>query len=330
MSGIAKVQHYVPQFLLKNFGNGKKDQLHVFDKKTGKCFPTNAKNVASESRFYDFSVDNTQLTVEPFLSKIEANAKPILKKVLGEDSLKSVSTEERAMLCGFLAIQFTRTRAFKEQFRALPQMLGERLMEWGQTPEQKESIAEYIKPPDENQLKIQLIRMMVEAPKTFGPYFASKHWLVISTDAKHPFIIGDNPLAMQNTNDFSPYGNLGLAVRGIEIYFPLSPTRALAMWCPSLTNQIGQAVSTLQELRRKSAHLLEGQLKDPEYLEYLWGAISSGHPLQYQSENVTNFNSLQVLFAERYVFSSRNDFDLPEKMVTESPSVRKGPRPSMG
>lgn len=330
MSGIAKVQHYVPQFLLKNFGNGKKDQLHVFDKSTGKTFPTNARNVASESRFYDFKVEDTELTIEPALSKIEASTKPILQKILDHDSLKSVSLEERATLCGFLAIQFTRTRAFKEQFRALPAMFGERLREWGQTPEQHESINEYIKPPDENQLKIQMVRMMMEAPKTFGPHFANKHWLIIATNGKHPFMIGDNPLAMQNTNDYSPRGNLGLAVRGIEIYFPLSPTRALAMWCPSLANQIGQAVSTLQELRRRSPHLIEGRLNDPEYLEYLWGAISSGSPLQYQTENVTNFNSLQVWFAERYVFSSRNDFELPQKMVTDSPNVRKGPRPSMG
>ena len=35
-NGIAKVQHYVPQFLLRKFGNGKKDQLHVFDKQTGR------------------------------------------------------------------------------------------------------------------------------------------------------------------------------------------------------------------------------------------------------------------------------------------------------
>ena len=35
--GIAKVQHYVPQFLLREFGNGKKNHLHVFDKLTGRA-----------------------------------------------------------------------------------------------------------------------------------------------------------------------------------------------------------------------------------------------------------------------------------------------------
>ena len=33
--GIAKVKHYVPQFLFRNFWMGKKDKLYVFDKQTG-------------------------------------------------------------------------------------------------------------------------------------------------------------------------------------------------------------------------------------------------------------------------------------------------------
>jgi len=330
MNGIAKIQHYVPQFLLKNFGNGKKDQVHVFDKKTGKKFPTNIKNVASESRFYDFNIEGAELTIEPSLSKIEANAKPILKKILDEDSLKSISREEKERLCSFLAIQFTRTRAFKEQFRALPEMLSEKLKELGQTPEQHKSIAEFIRSPDENELKIQMIHMMKDAPSTFGPHFASKHWILITTDGKNPFIIGDNPLAMQNTNNYSPYGNLGLAVQGIEIYLPLSPTRALAMWCPSITNQIEQAVSTLNELRGRLPYLIDGRIENPDYLEDLWSALSSGRPLQYKHENVTNFNSLQVWFSERHVFSSSKDFELAEKMVTEHPSSRNGPRPHLG
>lgn len=50
-TGNAKVQHYVPRFLLKNFGAGKKHKLHAFDKQTEQAFPTNVKNVAAESRF---------------------------------------------------------------------------------------------------------------------------------------------------------------------------------------------------------------------------------------------------------------------------------------
>ncbi|QUX92630.1 hypothetical protein CYL31_15030 [Marinomonas sp. A3A] len=36
-NGIAKIQHYVPQFLLKNFTH-KKNQVYVFDKKMVEYF----------------------------------------------------------------------------------------------------------------------------------------------------------------------------------------------------------------------------------------------------------------------------------------------------
>jgi hypothetical protein len=58
---IAKVQHYVPQFLLKHFGTGKKDKIAVFNKQTDRVFATNVRNVAAESRFYDFTAADKNL-----------------------------------------------------------------------------------------------------------------------------------------------------------------------------------------------------------------------------------------------------------------------------
>ena len=53
---IAKLQHYVPQFLLRNFGNGNNDQIWVYDKAASHCFSINTKHIASERRFYDFEL----------------------------------------------------------------------------------------------------------------------------------------------------------------------------------------------------------------------------------------------------------------------------------
>ena len=68
---IAKIQHYVPQFLLKQFSSGKKPQVWVFDKTTGKKFKSHVKNVASEQGFYSFKFKGNELTIEPSLSNIE-------------------------------------------------------------------------------------------------------------------------------------------------------------------------------------------------------------------------------------------------------------------
>lgn len=107
MTGIAKVQHYVPQFLLRKFGNGKKDQLHVFDKHTIRSFRTNAKNVASESRFYDFRIDNEDATLEPMLAELEGVTKPLLGRIIEKDSVSVITDAERELLSTFFAIQFT-------------------------------------------------------------------------------------------------------------------------------------------------------------------------------------------------------------------------------
>jgi hypothetical protein len=46
-----EVQHYVPKFILRNFADDK-EQLHVFDKSTGRKFRPNLKNIAGERNFY--------------------------------------------------------------------------------------------------------------------------------------------------------------------------------------------------------------------------------------------------------------------------------------
>lgn len=180
--------------------------------------------------------------------------------------------------------------------------------------------------PDENELKIQTAHFMISAPQNFGPLFLGKAWLLIATTHKEPFIIGDNPLGLQNTIDMSPYGNLGLAVKGIEIYLPLSPTRALAMWCQSLRQTILSSADTLRRLRIAAPHVVAEKIRDPEGIERLERALTDGTPLRYSSENVRNFNSLQVRHAERFVFSCSSDFALPQEMVNAHPAMRTGMR----
>ena len=127
MSGTPKVQHYVPQFLLRNFGSGKKDRICVFDKLTGEVFITRARNVAAESRFYDFAFEGEAFTIEPSLQKLEDFAKPIIERLLKADDLGVLSDDDRAALSIFLAIQFTRTRWHREHWRFLIEEVGKRV-----------------------------------------------------------------------------------------------------------------------------------------------------------------------------------------------------------
>lgn len=310
---LAKVQHYVPQFLLRNFGRGKKDQLWVFDKSNDRSFFTNAKNVASESRFYDFELDGETISLEPILTKIESVAKHVVEKILSEDTLGVLGEEERAQLAIFCSIQMARTRTFREQWLSFPRMLREKLEKHGEKVAEGSQAEQLIQDLTENEVKAESGSFMLKAPEMFAEHFLSKHWILAATDAKHPFLISDNPLTRQNMIERPLRGNLGLTVPGIEIYLPLAPTRALGMWCPSLTVPILEREAELQ----KGA---------PGYAEALADAIRTGNPLLYTHENVENFNSLQVWQAERYVFSSKEDFALAHDMVTSNDRLRAGPR----
>ncbi len=324
-NGIAKVQHYVPQFLLRQFGTGKKDQLQVFDKATGRTFVTNAKNVASESRFYDFQVEEAKLTIEPALSKLESTAKPLLERIAKEDTVAGFTATERAQLCGFFAVQFTRTKNYRERFKSLSDLVLERVKEMSPSEEAFAEFAKGVPEQNENELKLITAESVMTAPREFGPLFNNKTWHVLTTTAKRPFLLGDNPITLQNATDMRPYGNLGLAVKGIEIYFPLTPTRALAMWCPTISEGIIRSGEQLELLRSRAPEMLKG-LKDQAGLERLASAVTNGTPLAYEPVHIENFNSLQVANAERYVFSNGENFELARRMLSTHPHLSKGPR----
>ena len=63
-------------------------------------------------------------------------------------------------------------------------------------------------------------------------------------------------------------------------------------------------------------------------LRDMMAAIETGCPVTFSQEHVVNFNSLQIRYAERYVFSPNDDFGLARQMIAAHPELRIGPRPT--
>lgn len=323
---IAKVQHYVPQFLLRNFGNGKKDQVWVYDKSSNRSFPSNTKNVASESRFYDFQYQGQPLTLETWLTELEGRAKSVIDFILEADSLSTIADDQKEVLASFLAVQLTRTKTFREEWNAFPTMLMEHFEKTGDRVAPGSQAEELLREITENDSKEQTARIIFDAPATYAANFLDKDWVLAATSRKHPFLLSDNPLTRQNMIDRPNRGNLGLKTPGIEIYLPLSPTRALAMWCPTLTELVHRGALSL--MGRGNADADAGS-SDPNEVITMSDALLSGKPVQYSAANVENFNSLQVSWSERYIFSTADDFRLAQEMLRDHPSLKKGPRPTV-
>jgi hypothetical protein len=316
----AKVHHYVPKLLLRKFrisAAAKRPMIHVFDKKTLASFPTNVKNVASESRFYDFRLDGSEHTVEPILEKIETACEPIIDGILRNKSLPRdpSAAESIATLAIFLSVQFYRTRWMRNVWTEVPTKLAEHLCAT-EGEEAARQILDQMTLSSEDETR-GAISFMFKAARKSTPLFIDKTWFLLRTSGRNPFIIGDNPIVLQNSfARENIWSGIGLATKGIEIYLPLSPTLVLALWDGALVERALTIHSSApfdysrrKRMRRQLSH-----------------SMATGEALNLESENVLNINSLQVQYAERFLMSSTCDFRLAREMIARDSSISRGPR----
>jgi hypothetical protein len=317
------LQHYVPHFVLKRFGRGNTNQIYAFDKSTGKTFSGAANKLAAERKFYDFEFMGVSVSLEQSLGELESKTAQCVESILQRGRLATQGPdliEERSTIIRFLAVQLVRTPGALAKQNDLSKKLQAVARELG-APE------DYFKPPqevgtDQNAVKANFARQICNANKDLGPALLEKDWLLMQTDLKHPFLLRDHPVVTDNYLG----GKLGLWTPGSVIYFPLSPEFALGLHCPSIAAQIRTANEKLTGLsdemlvRHPQFYAALGQTV--EILE----AFYTGLPLKLQSENIENFNSIQISNAERFVFSCDGNFALVEDMLRANPELRQGPR----
>jgi hypothetical protein len=117
-------------------------------------------------------------------------------------------------------------------------------------------------------------------------------------------------------------GNLGLALDGIEINMPLSKKLSLTFACPKMINEI---IDVLREY--KQFHQFGSIIpRDTRDAEELVNAIKSGNARELKPENVTFYNSLQVIQSSRFVYSAKNDFSLVVDMLRTNPECMYKPK----
>lgn len=316
---LAKNQHYVPRFILKRFTE-RKDQIWAFDKKRHRKFKTNIKNIGAETGFYNFNFKGYEVSFEPSLGEIEGSVSSIIKRIIRDKSI-AVTDEQRIVLSNFFALQFVRTPQWRHMWNDMTKSLTQALRDRGLDPEDLEGYEE----PSDERAKLQHMRQVYKH-REFAPHFYNKTWVLLKTTQKNPFWISDNPVSLQNLNDFGFFGNIGLAVKGIEIYFPISKTLSIGMWCTSHEEEFKQMYDKYLRIKQTAPYMIREVIDDPGYIENLKEGIDTGRPIPYKRENVINHNSLQVKYSSRFVFSCNDDFSLVEEMVEKHPELREGPK----
>lgn len=320
-SSSPTLQHYVPRFLLKRFGFGKKHHVWVYDKQTDRVFQASTGRIAAERGLYDFEFQGVPMTMEPSLAELEAKAAAIIKRLVDARSLGGLTAADRTVLAAFLAAQLVRTKATRAQFRHLGTLLARWLRESaGSDPQAMAEVNAFVGTHDEAGEQLHYAALLYHAVRDYTPLLLAKVWTLAETAREHAFLIGDHPLAMSNNVDHGPRGSLGLAVRGIELYLPLSCDLQLCLYCPTLITEL-ETEHRAAKGRATKLHTAPDALHQTEEM---LDCFSSGRPYRVQPENVEYCNSLQILHAERYIIANRRDFDMVRDMVREDSAVRQG------
>jgi|GEM_PF-4843870 len=126
-----KNDHYVPQFLLRNFAieeNGRKTD-YIFEYKRQALVPSRIliESAASELGYYDTKRKSTKEKnnlADRLMQPIESDASVIIKKLISCSSVRLNNKEENS-LASFVANLYTRTPAFREQIKRFLQYLIE-------------------------------------------------------------------------------------------------------------------------------------------------------------------------------------------------------------
>jgi hypothetical protein len=247
------------------------------------------------------------------MNRADAVASGILNRIRKRHSLSGISLDDRVMLAGIVAMQMLRTRGYQETRRHVAQSLFDKFAE--KTGIVHRELKEYLA---EDRLRDEYLRAIPESTQKFLPHLLNKDLLLFKTERNVPFCISDNPVALNNTINPGDgiRGTRGLAVRGIEIYLPISCELTLGYLCSSIGKQ--------HELNNDLLWRLGGFIKESAY-NYL-KARNTGRPLILNRDNVRFQNSLQALHAERFVIASVNNFADVAQMVENDPAARLGPR----
>lgn len=328
----AQNQHYVPKFILRNFlSDEAKEQVSVFRKSTGKGFVTSIRNVMAERRFHDFTIGDDYLaSFEGGISSIEQLLLPTYRRVVADRRLPT-DPGERGNLAVLMAFQYVRTRQQREQFARMERQLRDHLAKQGGSIEQLEGY----EPLTEDSLKVQHMSLIRNSMVEFANAIAVKDLLLLAAPEGRSFYLADNPVCLHNSEPAHPlFGNIGLAVRGIEVYLPLSADLMLAAWCPSLLEKV-RAERTRQNHEQKTgllAMVMCGDITPDEMrlrlaeldqlgkpIDELLENSDAGTPVPMLETNMDFSNSLQMTYAGDYVICKQGDFRLARRFVGENP-----------
>lgn len=298
-------QHWLPKFLIKNFADadGRVFRLNIADDQVTKPPP---KYVAAKFNFNELLVNGFPKSFEKSFQKLETAAAPAIAKVIKTQSLRDMSIGNRSAIAKFIAAQTFRTEAYRIGLRSY----GDRYDVGG------------------------VLSIHMSELNALANLIERRRWALMVTGDNSFFYLGDNPVVLQNTENPSKAGEIGLDMDGIEAFMPLAPNCALYMPCPRIGDEIVEGY--WDALRIVTAYLAGTEFDEFEIEAALpaanrtlvragplYRALKHGDALFAEAENIENLNYLQCAWSSSGVYSNRSDFSFALRVFRENPGYRR-------
>jgi len=316
MNREPKKHHYVPRLILKNFCFGTKNTIYVLDKKRGHVFTSSLEDTASENYFYNDRNANHEKNTETKLGELENLSVPIFDRINSEESLLHLTAYERGIICLFVAVQMLRTNNNRESMLKMNRAICDWVRRSGYDPNKDVEDFKEMSKVDAKQFSIAMLRT---AAGQFAKTLFAKDYCLIKAHKLASFYTSDNPVTMYNNFPRPGRGNLGLALKGIEIHFPISPKLCLTFMCSQTVDEIRTRVNRYRALKASGIYCPVDMSEPEMFVDQFDKRIVR----ELRPENMEFHNSLQVSQSSRFLYSQNNDFELAKDMLRANPELKE-------
>ncbi len=304
MSKPSKNHHYVPRAQLRHFSIDKKErQVWVFDKESERTWTSAIAGAGSENNFNTVELDTGRWNFEDLFNDVDGRSAGCIRQIVDTRSLAWVQPEDHLALLDLFATQTLRTHLARTSPRLLAEQMRELVRRLGYNPDQDPEMAM----PTEAALRIEAVRTFLDRGELVAP-MARLQPALFAPNQNERFVLSDHPVVVSNAY---PYGDAALQSHGVIVFLPLAPDLAAVLICPTI-------IARYESIER--ANLPSDRRAR---MERYRAGFRTGEPIRIESEELQNWNRLEVVYCRRYLYGSIDDFDFARTILAEDPSLRR-------
>ncbi|MAZ66251.1 MAG: hypothetical protein CMF25_04005 [Kangiellaceae bacterium] len=279
-----KIQHFVPKFYFRQFSKDG-NSVCLLIKKDGHFVPAAPiRHQASKDNFYG------NKEIEELISKIEGGISPVLKKLVSNGTLGSLSDADMELVLISTLLQYSRTLKEREFYHPMFEESVKMFLEVGinndesLTESEKRETVLVLEDLKIDPLKghLETVSFMLQSSQHIEDLFP----VLLINKTNRPFIFSDAPVIFHNAymGEVKSSGVTGLRTAGLQIIYPLSSDKCLLL-VDKNKYQIKQLIEgnvvnvrelkdiqsiNLMQIHSSDASIYFSDAKFKEYVYHLW------------------------------------------------------------